>query len=397
MILIRHIPFLKSVFWYSVSAFGGPQGHLAMMLKTFVEKRKYVTEAELLEYTAFCQLLPGASSTQTITLIGYKRGGTPLAVLTLLVWVLPACILMTLFSFILYHIDQSVFQYVQPMAVGFLAYAGFRAFKISITNKVTALILAGAMLAAAVFKGPVLFPVLIILGGAVTSLSSRRLPEIHKEKKKIPWTNLWLFGVIFILAGFFSEYARVHQWEYFRGFNLFENFYRFGSLVFGGSQVLIPMMFDQFITRPIHQGVAPFISAENFLTGAGMVQAVPGPTFSLTSYVGGMIMRPSGSFAQILGAIVCPVGIFLPSLLLVLFFFPIWSNLKKHIYIFRALEGINAVVVGIMWAYTVILFDAISFSWISLAVIVGTFVLLRFTRIPPPVIVLACLLMGWAF
>lgn len=397
MILIRHIPFLKSVFWYSISAFGGPQGHLAMMLKTFVEKRKYVSEDELLEYTAFCQLLPGASSTQTITLIGYKRGGTPLAVLTLLVWVFPACVLMGLFSFILYHIDKTVFHYVQPMAVGFLAYAGFRAFKISIKNLVTALILAGAMLAAAIFKGPALFPVLIILGGSVTSLSSRRIPEVHKEKRKIPWTNLWLFGAIFVLAGFFSEYSRVHDWAYFRGFNLFENFYRFGSLVFGGSQVLIPMMFDQFVTRPIHQGAMPLISAQNFLTGVGMVQAVPGPTFSVTSYVGGMVMRPSGTLAQVLGAVICPVGIFLPSLLLALFFFPIWNNLKKHVYIFRALEGINAVVVGIMWAYTVILFDAISFSWIGLLVILGTFLGLRYTRIPPPLIVLACLVLGWVF
>lgn len=366
-----------------------------MMLKTFVEKRKYVTEEELLEYTAFCQLLPGASSTQTITLIGYKRGGTPLACITLVVWVLPACILMTLFSFVLFFLDKGVFHYVQPMAVGFLAYAGFRAFRISIKNLVTACILAGAMIGAVLFKGPALFPVLIILGGTVTSLSSRRIPEVQGERKKIPWNNLWLFGAIFALAGFFSEYARTHSWAHFRLYNLFENFYRFGSLVFGGSQVLIPMMFDQFITRPVHLGRAALITPQNFLTGAGMVQAVPGPTFSLTSYVGGMIMRPSGPLLQLAGAFICPLGIFLPSLLLVLFFFPIWSNLKKHVYIFRALEGINAVVVGIMWAYTLILFNAISFSWTSLAVMAGTFCILQFTRIPPPVIVLACLLLGW--
>lgn len=397
MILIRHIPFLKSVFWYSISAFGGPQGHLAMMLKTFVEKRKYVTEDELLEYTAFCQLLPGASSTQTITLIGYKRGGTPLAILTLIVWVLPACILMAIFSFVLYYFNKGIFHYVQPMAVGFLAYAGFRAFKISIKNLVTACILAGAMIGAVAFKGPAVFPVLIIFGGIVTSLSSKRIPDIHTDRKKIPWNNLWLFGAIFILAGFLSEYSRAHGWIYHRLFNLFENFYRFGSLVFGGSQVLIPMMFDQFITRPVHHGSAALITPQNFLTGAGMVQAVPGPTFSLTSYVGGMIMRPSGPMLQVLGAVICPLGIFLPSLLLVLFFFPIWNNLKKHVYIFRALEGINAVVVGIMWAYTLILFHAISFSWIGLLVVAGTFCLLKFTRIPPPLIVLACLLLGWIF
>lgn len=397
MILIRHISFLKSVFWYSLTAFGGPQGHLAMMLKTFVEKRKYVSEAELLEYTAFCQLLPGASSTQTITLIGYKRGGTPLAVLTLLVWILPACVLMGLFSFLLYRIDKTIFHYVQPMAVGFLAYAGFRAFKISIKSLATAGILAGAMLAAAVFKGPALFPVLILLGGVVSSLSSKRIPEVGGSRKKIPWNNLWLFAVIFVVAAFFSEYSRVHQWTNYRVFNLFENFYRFGGLVFGGSQVLIPMMFDQFITRPENQGLMALITPQDFLTGAGMVQAVPGPTFSLTSYVGGVVMRPSGPTMQIIGAIVCPVGIFLPSLLLVLFFFPIWNNLKKHVYIFRALEGINAVVVGIMWAYTVILFNAIPFSWIHLFVIAGTFCLLMFTRVPPPVIVLGCLLLGWVF
>jgi chromate transporter len=69
--LLRHIPFLKQVLLYSVTAVGGPQAHMAMMMKTFVKKRPYVTEEELMEYNAFCNLLPGASSTQTVTLIGY--------------------------------------------------------------------------------------------------------------------------------------------------------------------------------------------------------------------------------------------------------------------------------------------------------------------------------------
>lgn len=397
MKLIRHIPFLKSVFFYTISAFGGPQGHLAMMLRTFVEKRRDVTEEELLEYNAFCQLLPGASSTQTITLIGYKRGGVPLAVLATLIWALPACLLMTVFSFVIYEFDSTIFHFVQPMAVGFLAYAGYKAFKISVKNVPTACIMAGAMLAAAVVSGPGVFPILIVLGGIVSNFSSHRIPDTKEKKRKIPWRRLWLFFVLFAIAGFFSEFARIHDWKYFRLFNIFENFYRFGSLVFGGSQVLIPLMFDQFITRPINQGFGALISSANFLTGAGMVQAIPGPTFSLTSYVGGMIMRPSGSFLQVLGAVIAPLAIFLPSLLLVLFFFPIWNNLKKHVYVFRALEGINAVVVGIMWAFTLILFETISFNWVNLAVIVGTFLLLRFTKLPPPIIVLACILLGWTF
>src|SRR5438093_9908801 len=104
--MLRHIPFLKKVFLYSITAFGGPQAHIAMMMKNFVHQTPYVTESELLEYNAFCNLLPGASSTQTVTLIGYKRGGVPLAVLTLLVWILPASLLMGAFSFLLKYVSQ---------------------------------------------------------------------------------------------------------------------------------------------------------------------------------------------------------------------------------------------------------------------------------------------------
>ncbi len=79
MVILRHIPFLRAVFLHSISAFGGPQGHFGMVMKTFVHQRHDVTEKEVLDYNSFCQLLPGASSTQVLTLIGYKRGGIPLA------------------------------------------------------------------------------------------------------------------------------------------------------------------------------------------------------------------------------------------------------------------------------------------------------------------------------
>ena len=106
MILLRHISFLKAVFLHSITAFGGPQGHFGMMMKTFVQQRRYVTEKELLDYNAFCNLLPGASSTQVLTLVGYKRGGVPLAVLTLLIWIFPACFLMGTFSFLLEYVGK---------------------------------------------------------------------------------------------------------------------------------------------------------------------------------------------------------------------------------------------------------------------------------------------------
>src|SRR5205809_5103123 len=137
MVILRHLHFLTSVFLQSVTAFGGPQAHIAMMMRTFVHQRPYVTKEELLEYNGFCQLLPGASSTQTITLIGYKRGGVLLAVLTLIIWILPASILMGAFSFLLHYIDKralntDIFKFIAPLPAGFLVCAAVCAFPVAI-------------------------------------------------------------------------------------------------------------------------------------------------------------------------------------------------------------------------------------------------------------------------
>lgn len=387
-----------------------------MMMKTFVERRRDVTKEELMEYISFCQMLPGASSTQTLTLIGYKRGGIPLAVLTLVIWILPACFLMGALSFLVTGIGNEnlgtgYFKFIQPMAIGFLVYAAYTAYGISIKNTITRVIMLAALVATfLLFRSPWIFPSLIVLGGVVTNFSNRRIPEKEVIRPKhIRWTNIWLFVLIFIVAGFLSETARNQQWENRKAFNLFENFYRFGSFVFGGGDVLIPMMLDQYVARPAaprmqskKQEVLK-IERDELLTGAGMVRAIPGPVFSIASFMGGMTMKKEGVSGQVMGCIIGSAAIFLPSALLVLFFFPVWQNLKKFVVVYRALEGINAVVVGIMWAASLYLLKDISIlafstvSFINIGVITGTFALLHLTRIPAPFVVLFCLLLGFVF
>ncbi len=407
--LLRHIPFLRNVFLFSLTAFGGPQAHLALMMRRFVKKTPYISEQELMEYNAFCQLLPGASSTQTITLIGYKRGGVPLAVLTLIIWILPASILMGAFSFLLHYFDKNaldtdIFIFIAPMAAGFLVNATAVIFNHAINNTITWIIMLGSAGATYfLFNDPWIFPVLIILGGVATNFSKKRIPQTEEKPRKIKWWNFWLFGIIFIVAAFVSEEAKNHNWPNRRSINLFENTYRMGSLVFGGGHVLMPMMYEQFSIRPdvAKDTNVVQIDKEDMYTGMGMVRAVPGPLFSIASFAGGMAMEDMGSQMQLIGCLIGMVAIFLPSALLVLFFFPIWNNLKKYAGIYRSIEGINAVVVGIMIASTFYIMKDISiteFKSISIAnisVIVGTFLLLHFTRIPTPVIVFLCLLLGY--
>ncbi|MEO7766936.1 MAG: chromate transporter, partial [Ferruginibacter sp.] len=243
-----------------------------------------------------------------------------------------------------------------------------------------------------------------------TNFSSKRIPEKEKIKpRQIRWTNIWLFVLVFVVAGIFSETARKQDWPHRRAYNLFENFYRFGSFVFGGGDVLIPMMLDQYVARP---SAAKFIDTKQniirierseILTGAGIVRAIPGPVFSIASFTGGIALKGEGKLQQLLGCIIGSVAIFLPSALLIFFFFPVWQYFKKFVVVYRALEGINAVVVGLMWAATLYLLRDVSIthfntvSLVNITVIAGTILSLQFTKLPAPLVVVVCLILGLIF
>ena len=414
MYLLRHIPFLRAVFNYSITAFGGPQVAVALMQNRFVQKRKDVTSEELLEYNAFCQLLPGASSTQTITLIAYKRGGASLAFLALLVWILPATILMTSLAIITTHFELTnglkSLVLLQPMAIGFLASAGLLLYKKVIKSKITFLIfLATAILTYVGFKTPWTIPIIIVLAGIVTNFSGKRIPNDGPPPKKVKWSGLFIFLSLFICAGFLSEQATRQNWEYRKAFNLFENNYRFGSFVFCGGDVLIPMMYEQYVTRPKSNVVKKNkrdvikLTSTEFLTGSGFVRAIPGPIFSIASYTGAVALKEMGIPGQVLGAVIASMGVFLPSFFIVLFLFPLWQKLKKYAVFYRSLEGIYASIVGIMIGSTFYLLkdvvmqlqvgDAIHWITFPLVFLASTY-LLYYQKLAPQWIALSCVCMG---
>lgn len=410
-----YLPFIRDVFLFSITAFGGPQGHFGMMLKTFVHQRKDITEQELIEYNSFCNFLPGASSTQVLTLIGYKKGGVLLATLTMIIWILPACFIMTAFSFLLDHFSQEtlqtdVFKFMEPMAIGYLLFAAVKTYRLSINNQITKIIMGLTVVVTyLLFKVPWVIPVTILLGGFITNLSSKRIPQTETRPQKIKWANIWVFAAVFIVAGVLSETARKQNWQSRGPINLFENNYRFGSLVFGGGQVLIPLMYEQFVVRPQSERViiknpnVLKIKKEEFYAGAGVVRAIPGPVFSIAAYMGGIAMKEHGKWMQLTGCLIATIAIFLPSALLVLFFYPIWHNLQKYAAVYRALEGINAVVVGIMFAAIVYMMKDVAGIAEktgviqNICIIAGTWALINYVKIASPLIVLICIILGWVF
>ena len=371
MNLLRHIPFLLAVLKHGITAFGGPQVHLGLMQQRFVEKRKDITNEELMEYNAFCQLLPGASSTQTIILIAFKRGGMVLAFLTLLVWILPATFLMMLVALAYNYFDMRAglqsFILIQPMAIGFIVSATIILYKKAIKSFITKIIfILTAVFVFLAFKSPWAIPVVILIAGIATNFSKKRIPNDGAAPKTINWGVLFIFIFLFLTAGIVSEEATRKNWEQHKVINLFENNYRFGSFVFGGGDVLIPMMYEQYVARPNSDRIKKNkrdvlkISKDAFLVGAGMVRAMPGPVFSVASFTSVMALKEKTMPIQILGALMGSLGIFLPSFLIVLFFFPIWQNLKKYAIFYRSLEGIYAAVVGIMLGATLHLMGGVS-------------------------------------
>ena len=383
-----------------------------MLHKKFVLQKKYLTEEELFEYFSFCQLLPGATSTQTIALIGYKKGGLLISLITILIWITPACILMGLFSFIIsentsHTINKSIFQFIQPMAIGFLFYTIYKMYLSSINNNITRIImLLSAIITTLYFKSPWIFPLLILFAGLTTNISDKRIPKKEiSHTKKIKWHNLLIFLILFLLAGFLSENARKQNWENRKIYNLFENFYRFGSIVFGGGDVLLPMMLDQYIERPLskqNNKNTIVIEKDDLINGYGIVRVIPGPVFSIGSYVGSLSFKKEGTAKQIIGATTGVIALFLPSILLLFFLFPIFQNIKNYVIIFRALEGIKSVIVGLLIATAFYLLRDcfpvdFKISTINTLIIIGTFLIQKQTKIHSPIIVLVCLLLGWIF
>ncbi len=387
---VRYYLFLKDVLILAVSAFGGPQAHIAMLFDLMVEKRRYLDEKELIELNALCQILPGPTSTQTITAIGFKIGGPNLAYLTLLIWMLPAVTLMTLAGIGISYMQENGIsmefaRYIQPMAVGFVAYAAYKITRKVVNTKTGFVLMIVSAILSYLAHSPYIFPLILLVGGAITAFKFKTHDIEEKDKLKIDWRNFFLWAGVFLFAAGLGAVTRE------RPILLFENFYRNGSLIFGGGQVLIPLLYTEFTS------LKSYLDQEEFLTGYALMQALPGPVFSFSAFIGSISMKGYGLGGQIVGALVAAAGIFLPGTFLIFFIIRFWENLKKYRLVKASLEGINAVSSGMVIAAAFLLFRPIELEIINLIMVFGTFGILMFTKIPAPFIILAGIAAGFLF
>lgn len=387
---IRIMVYLLDVFKLAITAFGGPQMHFMQFYRLLVLKRAYLSEEELKELNSLCSMLPGPTSTQTITAIGYKIGGPLLAFLTLSVWVLPASLIMLTFAVLVTVLNLSnpkldFLRFLQPMAVGFIIYAAYQIKNLFVSKLHHWFLMCCAAVTAIWIQTPYIFPILLIVGGFVSTQVNKTNYSDVKPITNVAWSNFFLFVGIFLAAALLGIITKN------KAVLLFENTYRYGSIVFGGGHVLIPMMFNQFVE------FKHYLEPNAFLAGIGVLQAIPGPVFSFSTYTGAMILNDWGINGQILGGIIGTVAIFLPGILLIFFIYPIWAQVKNYSPIKNAIEGINATSAGLVIASAYLLFKPVEVNEANMLVLLGTLFLLLTTKIPSPVVVMICIWAGFAF
>ncbi|WP_027000512.1 chromate efflux transporter [Eisenibacter elegans] len=387
---LRYLVFLRDILWLAIIGFGGPQVHFALFLDILVQKRRYLSEKDLLELNALCQILPGPSSTQTLTAVGFKIGGPSLAYLTLLVWALPAVSLMTIFAltisiFKANTLSLAFLKLIDPMAVGFLCYAAIKITAIVVKTKMSAGLVILSAVAAYFIRSPWVFPLSVIIGGTISgSLKYKSQPteSAPPPPLRIQWANFWLFWGVLLGAWLLAELSGSSL------IRLFVNFYRNGAFIYGGGQVLIPVLFTEFVR------FKELMTAEEFLSGYGLAQLIPGPVFCFTAFIGVLSMESYGIWGQLLGALMASAGIFLPGTFSIFFVIRFWDRLKHYRAVRASLEGINATSAGLVIAAAILLTEPhTALPW-HLMLIFGTTLILQFTKIPHPFIILGGLVTG---
>jgi chromate transporter len=357
------VPSLAEIFLAALrlgcTSFGGPVAHLGYYRKEYVERRRWLDDVHFADVVALCQFLPGPSSSQTGFTIGYLQRGLRGGLAAWVGFTLPSALLMIGFAY-------GVSAWGQLGGAGWLA--GLKAAAVAVVAQAVwgmaqslcpdwprrglALAAAAALLLVPATWSQI---AVIALGGAVgwwwlrgeaagvhSPVRQAQGPEPVVGLTLVATGSEWRRGVVW-LAAFFGlllalpilAHATGHGW-----WLLADRFYRTGSLVFGGGHVVLPLL-DRAVVAP------GWVTHDTFLAGYGAAQALPGPLFTLSAFLGTVANIGPGGW---LGGAWCLLAIFAPGLLLVLGVLPFWQTLRRRAWAQATLRGANAAVVGVLLA-----------------------------------------------
>jgi chromate transporter len=364
------------------TSFGGPVAHLGYFRAECIQRRRWLGEAEYADIIALCQFLPGPASSQTAVSLGILRAGVPGGLAAWFGFTAPSAIAMVLFAYGVGRVGNvntaAWLHGLKLVAVAVVAQAVWGMARSLLPDRQRVTFAIGAALLVLAVPTSLGQVAAIAIGAALGWALIKEPPREVSGNLGIAIPRSLAVGalaVFFVLLVVLPLVATSGG----HALQLIDRFYRAGALVFGGGHVVLPLL---------HQSVVPpgWINDNGFLAGYGAAQAVPGPLFTFSAYLGtAMQPAPDGW----IGGLICLLAIYLPSFLLLLGVLPFWDSLRRQIAVQAALRGVNAAVVGLLLAalYTPIWTSAVN-SPRDFGIGLVAFLLLVFWKLPPWLVVI---------
>ena len=381
---------LKIFLRLGLTSFGGPIAHLGYFRAEFVSRRQWLSERSFADLVALCQFLPGPASSQVGIALGLSRAGYRGALAAWAGFTLPSAIVLILFALGIAAwgnaLPPGLLHGLKVVAVAVVAQAVWGMARSFCTDawRIAIMALATGVL---LLWPTALGQVSVIVGAGLIGLLLFK-PTRDAAHQPLPirvghGVALLLLGLFFALLLGLPLLARVWPGQTLQ---LIDAFYRAGALVFGGGHVVLPLLQSEVVA-------SGWVNNEAFLAGYGATQAVPGPLFTFSAFLGAsMNSAPNGW----LGGLLCLLVVFTPSFLLVIGVLPFWERLRGSLRTQAALIGVNAAVVGLLLAalYNPVWTSAILTPGDFLLAVLALVALMRW-KLPPWLVVLGCGLGGW--
>ena len=368
------------VFWrfllLGCTSFGGPAAHLGYFQKTFVQDKKWIEPDGYARLIALSQFLPGPGSSQVGFALGLNRAGLYGGIAAFIGFTLPSFVIIYLIATTTNNLSEhawlsGVIHGLKLLAVVVVADATLNMQR-SFCKERSSLAIAVLTAVCILLIPNLLTQISVLLLAAIYGIMQ------HKplDKESSVTSNLTSYSITkFPIAAFLVLFiatpliAFISDWT-----ALFSAFYNAGSLVFGGGHVVLPLL---------QQTLAEAIDTDRFLLGYAAAQAIPGPMFTLATFLGADLM-PNNS---LLGALLATIAVFLPGFLLILGLHKSWESLATNPKIAGAVWGVNAAVVGLLLSalYQPVFISAVTSKLDMAIVIIGFFVI---QQIKPPILLL---------
>jgi len=365
-----------------LTSFGGPIAHLGYFRQEYVVRRQWLDEQSYADVVALCQFLPGPASSQVGIVMGIVRAGLPGGLAAWLGFTLPSATAMVLFAYGVQRLtigDSLWLHGLKVAAVAVVAQAVWGMGRMLAPDRERATIVILAAVAALAWPTAAGQVLIIVVAGLVgwrflpSAASPKARPSVSRQIR--PWLAVVALALLF---GLLVGLPLLRQVEPSQWLALLDSFFRVGSLVFGGGHVVLPLLQSEVVPPG-------WVTNEQFVAGYGAAQAVPGPLFTFSAYLGAVMgPEPNG----IVGGALALVAIFLPSFLLVVGALPFWDILRQRSAFQSALLGINAAVVGLLLAalYHPVWTSAVK-SPADFALAVAALGLLALWKLPPWLVV----------